>query len=113
MDEENIPVNRPFRVHHPLLPHVLKTYPAGFKIQPLMVPIFKSGRLVYQSPTVKQIREYTLKNLRRLDNAYKRFKNPHQYHISLSSTLFKVKQRLLRQVAAHSQENHDLLQNDK
>ncbi|MBW2616699.1 MAG: hypothetical protein JRD02_11060, partial [Deltaproteobacteria bacterium] len=36
---------------------------------------------------------------KQLDAAYKRFRNPHTYHVSLSPSLFKIKQRLLREAA--------------
>jgi len=97
--EEEIPRNRLFRAHHPIFPHVYKTYRRHFKIKELMVPIFQKGKLVYDCPDVHQIRENTLKNLKALDAAYKRFHNPHTYHVSLSPLLFRIKQRLLRDAA--------------
>jgi nicotinate phosphoribosyltransferase len=56
--------------------------------------------VVYESPSLNDIRDNTLRNLDQLNPAYKRFHNPHQYHVSLSPLLFRVKQRLLRQAAA-------------
>jgi nicotinate phosphoribosyltransferase len=97
LNEERIPTGRPLRAYHPMFHHVFKTYPRRFKKQELMVPIFQKGKLVYQSPPVHTIREHTLKNLKQLDAAYKRFRNPHTYHVSLSPALFRIKQRLLRQ----------------
>ncbi|MBW1705455.1 MAG: nicotinate phosphoribosyltransferase [Deltaproteobacteria bacterium] len=99
LDEEEIPMGRSFRAYHPLFSHVFKTYPKRFKIRELMMPIFQEGELVYKSPSVKAIRENTMKNLKQLDAAYKRFRNPHTYHVSLSPSLFKIKQRLLREAA--------------
>jgi nicotinate phosphoribosyltransferase len=99
LDEEEIPEEHSIRAYHPLFSHVFKTYPKRFKIRELLTPIFQKGELVYKSPSVKAIRENTLKNLRQLDAAYKRFHNPHTYHISLSPSLFKIKQRLLREAA--------------
>jgi nicotinate phosphoribosyltransferase len=99
LDEERIPVKRPLRAYHPMFHYVFKTYPRRFKRQELMVPIFQTGKLVYQSPTVHAIREHTLENLKQLDAAYKRFRNPHTYHVSLSPALFRIKQRLMRQAA--------------
>jgi nicotinate phosphoribosyltransferase len=99
LNEERPPKGRSFQAYHPMFPYVFKTYPGRFKMQELMVPIFKKGELVYQSPSVHEIRENTLKNLAQLDVAYKRFHNPHTYHVSLSSRLFRVKQHLLRQTA--------------
>ena len=99
LDEERIPKGRSFRAYHPMFPYVFKTYPRRFKKKELMVPIFQKSKLVYDSPTVHAIRENTLKNLNQLDAAYKRFHNPHTYHVSLSPSLFRIKQRLLRQAA--------------
>ncbi len=100
LEEEPFPPDRPLQVFHPMLPHLFKTYPKDFQIREIMVPVFKSGRLVYQSPPVHEIRKRTLKNIDNLDNAYKRFRNPHVYHISLSRSLFETKQRLLRKAGA-------------
>jgi nicotinate phosphoribosyltransferase len=99
LDDEEIPRKRSFQVHHPMFPHVFKTYPGHFKMQEIMVPIFQKGKLVYDSPDIHKIRKYTLKNLKKLDAAYKRFHNPHTYHVSLSPLLFKTKQRLLYEAA--------------
>jgi len=99
LDDEEIPRKRSFQVHHPMFPHVFKTYPGHFKMQEIMVPIFQKGKLVYDSPDIHKIRKYTLKNLKELDAAYKRFHNPHTYHVSLSHLLFKTKQRLLHEAA--------------
>ena len=100
LDDERIPEERSFRVCHPIFPHVSKTYPRSFKGVELMIPVFRKGKLVYESPDIHGIRDNTLKNLEELDPAYKRFSNPHTYHVSLSPKLFKVKQRLLRQAAS-------------
>ncbi len=96
LQDEKIPSGSRFRAYHPMFSHVVKSYPKGFRMKELMVPIFQKGNLVYESPSVHQIRENTLKNLAQLDGAYKRFHNPHTYHVSLSSHLYKTKQRLLR-----------------
>lgn len=96
LEEERLPRGMSFRVHHPVFPHVSKVYPEHFQMEELLVPVFRKGKLVYKSPAVKEIRENTLRNLARLDSAYKRFHNPHVYHVSLSSRLYRVKQTLLR-----------------
>ena len=96
LDEEQIPEKTSFRVHHPMVPHVEKTYPADFEIRELMLPVIEKGELVYKSPPLHEIREYTLENLKQLDPAYKRFHNPHTYHISLSPLLFETKGKLLQ-----------------
>jgi nicotinate phosphoribosyltransferase len=99
LDEERIPEGRSFRAFHPMFRHVYKTYPKQFKTRELMVPIFQRGEIIYETPALNMIREQALKNLEALDAAYKRFHNPHRYHVSLSPTLFATKQRLLRDAA--------------
>lgn len=99
LDEEKIPHSETFRVYHPMMSHISKVYPETFQAKELMVPIFQNGRLVYDSPSVDEIRKKTLRSLDLLDGAYKRFYNPHTYHISLSKSLFDIKQRLLRMTA--------------
>ena len=99
LGDESRPEAQSFRAYHPMFPHVYKNYPKGFEMRELMVPIFQKGELLYDLPRVHDIRDYALKNLEELDGAYKRFQNPHTYHVSLSPSLFAIKQRLLRQTA--------------
>lgn len=99
LEKERIPKGRYFKAFHPLFRHVFKTYPKHFRMRELMVPIFQKGKLIYEIPSVHEIRENTMRNLKQLDAAYKRFRNPHTYHVSLSSLLFKTKQRLLHRAA--------------
>jgi nicotinate phosphoribosyltransferase len=103
MEEEPLPGKSPFRAYHPMFPYVFKTYSKRFEAKPLLVPIFQKGELVYKSPPVNEIRENTVRNLGELDAAYKRFSNPHAYHVSLSSRLFRTKQRLLKLAAKRQQ----------
>ena len=97
LEEERPPKGRSFRAYHPMFTHVFKTYPKEFQMKELLVPIFQGGKLVYKLPKLFEIRQAALENLRRLDPGYKRFHNPHVYHVSLSARLFKTKQKLLRQ----------------
>jgi nicotinate phosphoribosyltransferase len=99
LEEERLPSEKAFRAHHPVFPHVFKTYPEFFSMQELMVPIFQKGKLIYEGPSLPEIRQNALRGLDQLDPAYKRFRYPHGYHVSLSPKLFRVKQRLLRQAS--------------
>jgi nicotinate phosphoribosyltransferase len=88
---------RPLRVYHPTIPHVSKIYPNKFSRQELLIPIFREGRLVYTKPSLKRIQENSRKNMEQLGAEFKRFKNPHIYHVSLSKQLMKTKRDLLRE----------------
>ena len=61
----------------------------------LMVQVFDKGRLVYDLPTVQQIREYCAQQQQTLWDEVTRFENPHHYYVDLSQKLWESKQQLL------------------
>ena len=65
----------------------------------LQVPIFKNGELVYELPTLKQIRTYCLRQVDTLWDEVKRFDNPQTYYVDLSQKLWDVKYGLLKKNA--------------
>ncbi len=95
LEEENWDT-KPIRVYHPTIPHVSKVYPPKFSKQELLIPVFQKGQLVYHKPSLQEIQENGQRNLKQLGSEFKRFKNPHIYHISLSKQLMKSKRDLLR-----------------
>jgi nicotinate phosphoribosyltransferase len=96
-EDEILPQGQPLQVFHPMLSHVHKTYPAHFKREEILVPIFKGGKLVYQKPTLQEIQAKTLQGLQyHLRPEHKRFQNPHIYHVSLGEKLFQQKQELIK-----------------
>jgi len=67
-------------------------------IEPLLVEVLREGRLVYELPTIEQIREQRRKDVSCLDAGVRRIMNPHIYHVSLSQRLWDLKQELLGQL---------------
>lgn len=75
--------------------------PAGtYTIREIMVPIFKNGECVYESPRVMDIRKNCFKELDTLWDETRRFVNPHKVHVDLSNKLYALKKTLLD---AHNQ----------
>ena len=68
----------------------------NFEAKELQVPIFKNGELVYELPTLDEIRTYCLKEVDRLWDEIKRFDNPQTYYVDLSQKLWDVKYGLLK-----------------
>jgi len=64
-------------------------------IEPLLVEILREGQLVYELPTIEQMREQRRADVERLDAGVRRTVNPHIYHVSLSQRLWDMKQELL------------------
>ena len=67
-----------------------------FEAKELQVPIFKNGELVYQLPTLDEIRTYCLSEVDRLWGEIKRFDNPQTYYVDLSQKLWDIKYGLLK-----------------
>ena len=68
-----------------------------FTARELQVPVFRGGELVYDLPSLDQIRGYCREQVDTLWDEVKRFDNPHKYYVDLSQKLWDVKHRLLEQ----------------
>ena len=69
----------------------------NFTAKELQVPVFKDGNLVYQLPTLEEIRTYCLEQVDSLWDEVKRFDNPHTYYVDLSQKLWDIKYGLLKE----------------
>jgi len=65
--------------------------------QDLLVPIFRNGAVVYQSPGLREIQAFAGEQLKRLSPGIKRFDNPHTYPVGLEPQLHKLKTHLIRE----------------
>ena len=68
-----------------------------FTAKELLVPVFQGGELVYNRPTLDEIRAYCAAQVDTLWDEVKRFDNPHTYYVDLSQKLWDIKYKLLRQ----------------
>lgn len=66
------------------------------RIEPLLVEILKDGKLVYELPTIDQMRELRKADLDCLDAGVQRIVNPHVYHVSLTDRLWALKQDMMK-----------------
>ena len=66
-----------------------------FEAKQLQVPIFQKGKLVYELPSLEQIRAYCAAQVDTLWDEVKRFDNPHSYYVDLSQKLWDIKQAML------------------
>lgn len=73
------------------------------EIEPLLVEIMREGRLVYDLPSVEDMRLRRQADVDRLDPGVKRLVNPHIYHVSLTDGLWKLKQSLVASTLDQSQ----------
>ncbi|MCL2671813.1 MAG: nicotinate phosphoribosyltransferase [Clostridiales bacterium] len=94
LEEETIDTSRPLTIFDPLAPYKRMTL-ADFTARELLIPIFKGGACVYESPPVTEIRAYAAQELSTFWDEYKRVRNPHVYKVDLSDALYALKQRIL------------------
>lgn len=93
-DEEN-PNGEPYRIFDPENPWKEKTV-VNYYVKELQIPVFINGELVYELPTLKEIRAYHQECINNMWDQYKRIANPHIYKVDLSQKLYDLKMELLK-----------------
>jgi len=66
-----------------------------FTAEELLVPVFRSGELVYSLPTLPEIRAHFEAECDGMWEEVRRFTNPHNYYVDLSQKLWDIKQAML------------------
>ena len=66
-----------------------------YTLRPLLEPVFRGGRLVYDLPALPEIRAYAARELSTLWEEYKRLHKPHLYKVDLSRPLWTLKRSML------------------
>jgi nicotinate phosphoribosyltransferase len=64
--------------------------------EPLLVEILQEGQLRVDLPPLAELRQRRLRDVEALDPGIRRLVNPHIYHVSLSQSLWDLKQALIR-----------------
>jgi nicotinate phosphoribosyltransferase len=61
----------------------------------LLNTIAKSGKVIYEFPSLEKIRERRKEQLSQLHESYKRLHNPHEYKVGLTHKLWQQKEQML------------------
>lgn len=96
LHDEVIDDTKSYTIFHPVQTYKKKTI-TNFTAKKLLVPIFKDGKCVYQSPNIEDIKKYCSNQLDLIWDEVKRFENPHEYYVDLSKPLWDIKQNLLNE----------------
>ena len=86
--------SEPIEIFHPQHIWKRKTL-TNYYLRELLVPIFKNGECVYESPSTEEIRTYCQGQINQLWEEVRRFENPHVYYVDLSQKLWDLKQKML------------------
>lgn len=96
LNEEKIEEDKPLTIFHPLYTWKTSTI-YNYRIKKLMLPIYSKGKLVYDIPSIEEIREYCQKELETLWEEYKRLDQAQTYKVDLSKKLWDLKNNLLNE----------------
>ncbi|MBU5668281.1 nicotinate phosphoribosyltransferase [Peptoniphilus sp. MSJ-1] len=92
--DEVIPEDN-YEIFHPIYTWKRKTI-SNYEIRKVLVPIYEKGELVYELPSLDEIREKTKRELDTLWDETKRLDNPNEYIVDLSEKLWQLKDSLLK-----------------
>lgn len=67
-----------------------------YTIKEMQVQIFEKGKLIYDIPTLKEVKEYAQSSLDELWTELRRFSFPHKYYIDLSQKLWDIKNDMIQ-----------------
>ena len=70
----------------------------SYVMKEILVPVFKNGQCVYESPSVMEIQKYCKEQLDTMWEESRRLVNPQEVYVDLSDRLYEVKKGLLNQV---------------
>lgn len=93
LSDEVIPSDK-YTLIHPLETWKQKEL-TNYQVKDLLVPIFKDGQLVYQTPNIEETKAYCNDEFNTLYEEIKRIDNPHEYYVDLSDKLRKLKEELI------------------
>lgn len=94
LEDEVFAEGKPYVIFDPIQTWKRKTL-TDFRTRELLMPVFRSGKRVYELPKLKDIQTYAGKELNTFWDEVKRLINPHRYIVDLSTNLFELKQQLL------------------
>jgi len=96
LHDEVIDDSRPYEIFDPEYTWKRKVV-TDFYARKLKVKIFDKGKCIYNSPDLKDIRNYCMQQVNSLWEEVLRFENPHSYYVDLSQPLWDLKHRLLEE----------------
>ena len=97
--DETLDPQEDLTIYHQMNYWKNKTIPKGsYELRDLLVPIFIDGQLVYDCPSLAEIRAYSEKELSHLWDEVKRFTYPQTYYVDLSRKLLDLKMKMLEEV---------------
>ena len=92
--DEELPTGDSYEIFDPN--HIWKKkHITNFYVKELQEQIFKGGECVYETPDIKEIKDYCTRQQALMWDEMKRFENPQTYYVDLSDKLWTLKHRMI------------------
>lgn len=102
LEGESIDESKDLLLKSDKAPWRFRTIPAGtYRVQQMLIPIFKQGKLVYKKPNLKDIMTYADEQIQTLWPEYLRLVNPEEMWVQRSSKLSALRDAVLKEEPAH------------
>lgn len=95
--EKPIDTSKPLVLTHPT-ERWKKIIFTDYTVRPLQVEVIKDGKLVYELPTLKEIKAYAQQEMDSFWDEYKRLDSPHLFKVDLSDELYELKRSMLTKI---------------
>jgi len=99
LNDEEVPTGK-YEIFHPVYTLKRKVL-HNYYTEELLKPIFENGRLVYELPTLSEIRARVKRQTQVFSPEIQRLTNPHEYHVDLSEPLWQLKNRMIAKAKPH------------
>ena len=107
MADENPQGQERIKMFHPVHTFISK-FVTNFEAKEMHVKVVDEGKVIYNSPGVREMKQYALGNLELLWDEYKRSLNPEEYPVDLSQKCWDNKMQNIQDIRnmVHDTENH-------
>ena len=103
LHDEEVVEDKPLTIFHPI--ETWKEHEVeNFRAEKLLHTIVKNGKLVYQFPHIKDVREYSKNELAKFWEEYLRLDVPQVYKVDLSDKLHKLKTEMIGAIRKEAHE---------
>lgn len=96
LDDETIPEGDDYEIFDPQNVWKRKTL-SNFIAKNLRVQLFEKGKLVYEKPSIEEIKAYCAQQVSALWDEMLRFENPQTYYVDLSHGLWELKKNMIEE----------------
>jgi nicotinate phosphoribosyltransferase len=92
------PIGEKCTIVDPFDPTHSRQIERSLKYKDLLVPVLRSGKVVYDAPPLEQIRRYCIEELARFPSTLRRFLNPQPYFVGLDKSFHEKKMSMVEEI---------------